>query len=71
MKQTLTILGVTALLLVITYIGLRPGDGVLYQHPMATLGVSLIGLGLCMEARKRFTAQAQPQPQPQPATAES
>ncbi len=35
------------------YVAMRPGNGVVFCGPLGTLGVGLIGLGLCMEASKQ------------------
>lgn len=39
---------------VVVYAAVGPGMGVLYHNPLACLGVGLIGLGLCMEGRRRL-----------------
>jgi hypothetical protein len=41
---------------VVVYAAVGPGMGVLYGNPMACLGVGLIGLGLCVESRRRLVA---------------
>lgn len=50
------IVGVAALGLLALMI--HPTLGVLHDRPGAALGVALIGLGLCLEARKRAAASA-------------
>jgi hypothetical protein len=39
------------------YVAVGPGMGVLYHNPLATLGVALIGIGLCKEGRRRLQEQ--------------
>lgn len=46
-------------LLVVLYAALRPAGGVFYDNPLACVGVGLIGLGLCVEGRKRLALAAQ------------
>lgn len=41
---------------VVVYAAVGPGMGVLYGNPLACLGVGLIGLGLCMESRRKLIA---------------
>ena len=41
---------------VVVYAAVGPGMGVLYGNPLACLGVGLIGLGLCMDSRRRLVA---------------
>jgi hypothetical protein len=41
---------------VVVYAAVGPGMGVLYGNPLACLGVGLIGLGLCIESRRRLVA---------------
>lgn len=45
---------------IILFAALNPNSGVMFQNPGTALGLGLIGLGLCMEARKKMAAQAQP-----------
>ena len=40
----------------VVYAAVGPGMGVLYGNPLACLGVGLIGLGLCLEGRRRAVA---------------
>jgi hypothetical protein len=50
-----TIFTCTAWLIVIVAIlfaALNPSGGVLYQGTMSAVGLGLIGLGICIEARK-------------------
>ena len=54
MKPILTIVAWTFISLVIVYLAVNPDSGVIYASPTAALGVGLIGLGLCMEAKKRL-----------------
>lgn len=35
------------------YVAVNPSSGVIYTGPGAVLGMALLGLGLCMEARKQ------------------
>ena len=42
---------ITALL----YMVVRPDNGILYQSTATSLGLGLIGLGLCLHRRKRLT----------------
>ena len=53
MKATLKLLAWTFVALVILFAAVNPESGVVYQNPIATAGVGMIGLGLCLEARKR------------------
>jgi len=41
---------------VVVYAAVGPGMGVLYGNPLACLGVGLIGLGLCMDSRRKLVA---------------
>ena len=41
----------------IIYAVVSPDMGVVYQNPTATLGIGLVGLGLCMESRKQQSAK--------------
>lgn len=47
---------------IILFAALNPSNGVIFQSPGAAVGIGLIGLGMCMEARKKMAAQAQAQP---------
>lgn len=58
MKPILTIAAWTFISLVIVYAAVNPDSGVIHMSPTAALGVGLIGLGLCMEAKKRLTPAA-------------
>jgi hypothetical protein len=49
---------VLAVLAIAVWAGLRPDGGALYSNPLACLGVGLIGLGMCMEGRRRLLAHA-------------
>jgi hypothetical protein len=42
----------------VLYLALNPQTGVIYQSPMSALGLGMIGLGICMEMRKRRMQQA-------------
>ena len=54
MKPILIIVAWAFVSMVIVYAAVNPNGGVVYSSPVATLGIGLIGLGLCMEARKRL-----------------
>ena len=54
MKPILIIAAWAFVSLVIVYAAVNPNSGVIHMSPTAALGVGLIGLGLCMEARKRL-----------------
>ena len=41
------------------FVALNPETGALYGHTAAALGVGLIGLGACLETRKRVGVKAQ------------
>ena len=43
---------------VIAYAAAHPEHGVIHHSPLATLGVGLIGLGLCLEARQAARRRA-------------
>jgi len=60
MKSFLATLALTALCAVVLISALHPERGVLFQSPGAALGLGLVGLGLCMEARKRLGPHAPP-----------
>lgn len=51
MKTKLHILAWGFATAVVVYAAVGPGMGVLYGNPLACLGVGLIGLGLCKQAR--------------------
>ncbi len=42
---------------IILFAALNPTSGVIFQSPGAAIGIGLIGLGMCMEARKKQLAQ--------------
>jgi hypothetical protein len=54
MKSILTVAAWTLVTLIIIYVAVNPQSGIIYTSPSAALGVGLIGMGLCMEARKRL-----------------
>ncbi len=54
MKSILNSLAWGFAVAVVVYAAVGPGMGVLYGNPLACLGVGLIGLGLCMESRRRL-----------------
>jgi hypothetical protein len=56
MKVVLNMLGWSFGLTVLVYLAVGPGVGVLPGNPLACLGVGLIGLGLCMDSRRRLVA---------------
>lgn len=58
MKPILTITAWTFVALVIVYAAVNPDAGVIHTSPTTALGVGLIGLGLCLEARKRLRRAA-------------
>lgn len=45
---------------IILFAALNPTSGVIFQSPGAAVGIGLIGLGICMEARKKMAAKTQP-----------
>ena len=55
MKQFTHITAWTFVTTIVTYAAVQPDSGVIYQSPLACLGLGLIGLGLCMESRKHAT----------------
>lgn len=56
MKTTLNTLAWGFAVSVVVYAAVGPGMGVLYGNPLACLGVGLIGLGLCVDSRRRLVA---------------
>lgn len=56
MKSILNSLAWGLAVAVVAYAAVGPGMGVLYGNPLACLGVGLIGLGLCMESRRKLVA---------------
>ncbi len=56
MKSALNILAWSFALAVVVYAAVGTGAGVLYGNPLACVGVGLIGLGLCMDSRRRLVA---------------
>ena len=59
MKNTAQFVAWTFVAGIIVFAALNPTSGVIFQSPSAAVGLGLIGLGLCMEARKKMAAQAQ------------
>lgn len=57
MKTILNRLAWAFAVTVLVYAAVGPGMGVLYRNPLACLGVGLIGLGLCVDSRRRLVAQ--------------
>jgi len=53
MKAFATLVAWTFVAGVALFAAVNPEGGVVYQNPVATAGIGLIGLGLFMEARKR------------------
>lgn len=45
---------------VILYAALSPDGGVVFHSPMTALGIGMIGLGMCLEARRRLLAASVP-----------
>ena len=43
---------------VVLYAALHPQAGVIVDNPLGAVGLGLIGLGLCVDARRRRAAQA-------------
>ena len=56
MKSMLNTLAWGFAVTVVVYAAVGPGMGVLYGNPLACLGVGLIGLGLCVDSRRRLVA---------------
>lgn len=56
MKSMLNTLAWAFAVSVVVYAAVGPGMGVLYGNPLACLGVGLIGLGLCVDSRRRLVA---------------
>lgn len=56
MKPWLNMLAWSFAVAVVAYIAVGPGVGVLHGNPLACLGAGLIGLGLCMDSRRRLVA---------------
>jgi len=56
MKPVFNLLAWSFALTALVYMAVGPGVGVLYHNPLACLGVGLIGLGLCMDSRRRLLA---------------
>jgi hypothetical protein len=57
MKSMLNTLAWGFAVAVVVYAAVGPGMGVLYGNPLACLGVGLIGLGLCVEGRRRLATE--------------
>ncbi len=58
MKPILIIMAWAFVSIVIVYAVANPNGGVVYNSPLAALGIGLIGLGLCKDARKRLATPA-------------
>ncbi len=56
MKRALNMTAWSFAVFTVVYLAIGPGVGVLYGNPLACLGVGLIGLGLCMESRRKLVA---------------
>lgn len=54
MKSTLTMAFWITIAATTLFLALLPNHGVVHQGPWGTAGVGLIGLGMCLDARKRF-----------------
>jgi VIT1/CCC1 family predicted Fe2+/Mn2+ transporter len=54
MKSALNILAWSFAVTALVYCGVGMGGGVLYDNPLACLGVGMIGIGLCMEGRRKL-----------------
>lgn len=57
MKSVLTLAAWLFVSVVIVYAAANPESGVIFQSPMAALGVGLIGLGLCKQTRDHLKAE--------------
>ncbi len=65
MKAGLHMLAWTFALAALVYCVVGSGGGVLYGNPLACLGVGMIGLGLCVDGRRRLVAaKAEHKPMP-------
>ncbi len=60
MKQICQLVAWAVVSLLIVYAAFNPHNGVAYQSPMSALGIGMIGLGLCMNGRKRLAVQTVP-----------
>lgn len=56
LTQTLKLTAWLFVALVVLYASIHPEQGVLYHNPLACLGVGLIGLGWCVQARRTLPA---------------
>ncbi len=54
MKRAIQTIAWAVASLTIVYAAFNPESGVAYQSPGAALSIGLIGLGLCLEGRKRL-----------------
>ena len=54
MKLLACYIALSCALLVVTWAMLNPHSGVAYDSPLTTIGLVMIGLGLCIEARGRL-----------------
>ncbi|MEX0652731.1 MAG: hypothetical protein WD534_10905 [Phycisphaeraceae bacterium] len=58
MKMTFHLTAWAFVALIVLYASVHPTHGVLYHNPLACLGVGLIGLGLCVQARQAVRLRA-------------
>lgn len=54
MKSALTLIAWAFVATVILFAAVNPNGGVAFQSPMAAIGLGMIGLGICMETRKKL-----------------
>ena len=59
MKNIAPIIAWTFITTVIVLVVFNPTHGVLFQSPASAIGLGLIGLGMCMEAKKKMATKAQ------------
>ena len=58
MKSLLTLVAWTVASVTIVYAATNPDHGVVYESPLATFGLGLAGLAMCVHAYRRDAAEA-------------